>query len=184
MRSAFRLPDWSLRTRLLLLLVGLAVVGLAAADFASYRALHNYLYDRVDQQLESAVVPMTIFLTKEAGEGAQGEAQLGPGPATDGGGQDGRTGPGGPDPSQLPPGTFGQLRSPEGEVISHSSFEFGGEEVARPQLPGDLSATQVQEKVQPTTVGARGGGSESFRVAAVEFPSGAESIVAVPLGDT
>ena len=30
------------------------------ADFASYRALHNYLYDRVDQQLESAVVPLSI----------------------------------------------------------------------------------------------------------------------------
>ena len=67
MRSVFRLPDWSLRTRLVLLLVGLAVVGLAAADFASYRALHNYLYDRVDQQLESAVTPFSVRLSQQAG---------------------------------------------------------------------------------------------------------------------
>ena len=45
MRSAFRLPErLSLRARLLVLLVVLAAVGLATADFASYRALHNYLY--------------------------------------------------------------------------------------------------------------------------------------------
>ena len=67
MRSAFRLPDWSLRARLLALLVALAVVGLAVADFASYRALHNYLYDRVDQQLESAVAPLSIRLSQQAG---------------------------------------------------------------------------------------------------------------------
>src|ERR1700742_4375485 len=107
MRFAFRLPDWSLRTRLLLLLVGLAVVGLAAADFASYRALHNYLYDRVDQQLESAVQPFSARLSHKAGKapiggerqdggeagvggetGVGGEAgpRFGPGPAVAGGG--------------------------------------------------------------------------------------------------
>ncbi len=182
MRSAFHLPDWSLRARLLLLLVALAVVGLAAADFASYRALHNYLYDRVDQQLESAVLPMTIFLAQEAEEGAGVPEGFGPGPTT-------RSGEAGPGPgSQLPPGTFGQLRSPEGEVISHSVFEFGGEEVARPEVPSDLKATPVngptETTIEPTTVGERGGGSESFRIAAVEFPGGGESIVAVPLGDT
>ncbi len=74
MRSAFRLPDLSprslsLRTRLVVLLVALAVVGLAAADFASYRALHNYLFSRVDQQLESAFRPVTMFLGNKAGEG-------------------------------------------------------------------------------------------------------------------
>src|SRR6201996_767585 len=79
MRSAFRLPALSLRTRLLVLLVALAVAGLAVADFASYRALHNYLYDRVDQQLESAVMPMTIFLAKEAEEGGAATQECGPG---------------------------------------------------------------------------------------------------------
>src|ERR1700759_3379723 len=109
MRSAFRRPDLaprglSLRTRLVVLLVALAVVGLAAADFASYRALHNYLYDRVDQQLESAVVPMKVFLTDQAGATAAGSGQFGPGPGAGRDGAEGGGGPGGPGPSSLPPG--------------------------------------------------------------------------------
>jgi two-component system, OmpR family, sensor kinase len=185
MPSAFRRPDLSLRalslrTRLVLLLVALAVVGLAAADFASYRALHSYLYDRVDQQLESAVVPVTIRLVHQAEE-EQGEApSFGPGPGFEGGGP-------GPD-SQLPPGTFGQLRAADGEVVTHTSFEFSGEEQPRPEIPADLEATDLeagsQESISPTTVGQRGGGSEQFRVAAVQVSGGGESVVAVPLGGT
>jgi two-component system OmpR family sensor kinase len=177
MRSAFRLPDLSLRARLLVLLVGLAVVGLAAADFASYRALDNYLYGRVDQQLESSVVPMTIFLSRQAGEGVQA-GQFGPVPAGRGGD------PGGPRPdSQLPPGTFGQLRGSGGEVIHQTRFRFGGQEVPLPAVPSDLEATPLGA-IEPRTVGARGGGSEQFRIAAVKFPGGGETVVAVPLGDT
>src|ERR1700753_836630 len=102
MPSVFRRPErLSLRARLLVALVVLAAVGLAAADFASYRALHNYLYDRVDQQLESAVQPFSARLSHKAGEapsggegqaggetGAGGEAgpRFGPGPAVAGGG--------------------------------------------------------------------------------------------------
>src|ERR1700759_3688290 len=89
MRSAFRRPDLSLRglslrTRLVVLLVALAVVGLAAADFASYRALHNYLYDRVDQQLESAVGPVTARLLREAGEEGPVLRAIGPAPGSEG----------------------------------------------------------------------------------------------------
>src|SRR5882757_10939454 len=82
MRSVFRLPDWSLRTRLVLLLVALSVVGLAVADVASYRALHNYLFDRVDQQLETAVAPVTVRLLREAGD--ESNQTFGPGPAGEG----------------------------------------------------------------------------------------------------
>jgi two-component system OmpR family sensor kinase len=200
MRSAFRLPEQlSLRTRLLVLLVALAVVGLAAADFASYQALQNYLYDRVDQQLESAVGPMTIALSRQAEMEGTAAGQFGPGPrAAEGGGAEGgvergaagggaerSAGPGGPAPvSQLPPGTFGQLRDANGEVVARSSFRFGGEAVSRPNLPAGLEATSVGSQISPATVGERGGGSEQFRVAAVTFPTGAESVVAVPLGDT
>jgi two-component system OmpR family sensor kinase len=177
MRSAFRLPDWSLRTRLLLLLVALAVVGLAAASVASYRALHNYLYDRVDQQLESSVAPVSMSLAREAGTAAFGRTQSGPGPnfGTDGG-------PGGPGDSAPPAVVFGQLRDSAGEVVAHTGNEFFGREVAVPKLPADLEATPLNQ-ISPVTVGAREG-SEEFRVAAVETVDGGEAIVAVPLGDT
>src|SRR6201996_2157437 len=182
MRSVFRLPDWSLRARLLALLVALAVVRLAAADFASYRALHSYLSDRVDQQLESAVGPLTINLVQEVeGEGGGRAEGFGSPPA---GGVAGVGGPGGPGPaSQLPPGTFGQLRNEEGEVVKQTSFEFGDEEVPVPEVPADLEPTRIQE-ISPTTIGERGGGSEKFRAAAVKLPGGGSSVVAIPLGST
>jgi two-component system OmpR family sensor kinase len=187
MRSVFRLPDWSLRTRLLLLLVGLAVVGLAAADFASYRALHNYLYDRVDQQLESAVGPVTVRMLREAG--GEADQTFGPlpteGVAEAGGGLGGETsGPtgGGPPDGGLPGTAFGVLRNGQGEVVARTNSNFFGEEVPRPEIPADLEASS-SPGIKPFTVGERGGGSEEFRAAAVEVGEGV-SIVAVPLGDT
>src|SRR6201999_2370053 len=100
MRSAFRRPELSpralsLRTRLVVLLVALAVVGLAAADFASYRALHNYLFSRVDQQLESAFVPVTTHLLNEAGGEGPTIRAFGPAPGNEAAtGVEGATGKG------------------------------------------------------------------------------------------
>ncbi|HVV90302.1 MAG TPA: HAMP domain-containing sensor histidine kinase [Solirubrobacterales bacterium] len=176
MRSAFRLPErLSLRTRLLVLLVALAVVGLAVADFASYRALHNYLYDRVDQQLQSAVVPISIGLLHKA-ETGEGAGDVGPGPGFEGQGP-------GPN-SQLPSGTYGQLRSADGEVLAQNTFSYEREKVPVPAIPADIEVGTI-ESISPTTVGERGGGSEQFRAAAVTVSeNGAVSVVAVPLGET
>jgi two-component system, OmpR family, sensor kinase len=180
MPSAFRRPDLSLRglslrTRLVVLLVGLAVVGLAAADFASYRALHSYLYDRVDQQLESAVEPLSFQLAHKAdGEEAP---NFGPGP----GFEEGH----GPAPnSELPSGTYGELRTTDGEVLAHTRIKFLREDLPLPEIPASLEATSPED-VSPITIGERGGGSEEFRVAAVKLGnSGLISVIAVPLGAT
>jgi two-component system, OmpR family, sensor kinase len=196
MRSAFRLPErLSLRARLLVLLVALAVVGLAVADFASYRALHNYLYDRVDQQLESAIDPVSSFLTVKAGEGEPGRG-FGPGPGTEGGlagggegeggaGVGANGGPGGPGPGGgLPTTAYGQLRTAGGEVLARTSSRFFGEKVPTPELPADLEVT-TGGAISPVTVAERGGGSEDFRAAAVRVGgAGLVAVVAVPLGDT
>jgi two-component system OmpR family sensor kinase len=187
MRSVFHLPDWSLRTRLVVLLVALSVVGLAAADFASYRALHNYLFDRVDQQLETAVGPVTVRMLREAG--GEADQTFGPlpteGVAEAGGGLgDETSGPtgGGPPDGGLPGTAFGVLRNGQGEVVARTNSNFFGEEVPRPEIPADLEASS-SPGIKPFTVGERGGGSEEFRAAAVEVGEGV-SIVAVPLGDT
>ncbi len=180
MRSVFRLPDrLSLRARLLVLLVALAAVGLAVAGFASYQALQSYLYDRVDQQLESAIGPVTFTLAQDAGSEVPSQG-VGPTP------RDGGEKPGGPSPGgQLPPGTFGQLRNADGEVIEHTSLRYGREKVALPSLAGGLTPTPTTAKIKPVTVGQRGGGSEQFRAAAVKVgATGLVSIVAIPLGDT
>ncbi|HEY0277702.1 MAG TPA: HAMP domain-containing sensor histidine kinase [Solirubrobacterales bacterium] len=193
MRSAFRRPDGSpralsLRTRLVVLLVALAVVGLAAADFASYRALHSYLYDRVDQQLESAIGPVTSHLLREAGVEGPTIRAFGPAPgsgggeAATGGDEGGRAGA--PPGAHLPSAAYGQLRNAAGEVVSTTGSNFFGEKIAVPKVPANLAPATSLEAIAPVTVGERGGGSEQFRIAAVEFEGGAEAVVAVPLGDT
>jgi two-component system, OmpR family, sensor kinase len=181
MRFASRLPELSLRTRIVLAVVLLAAVGLAALSFVSYRALHSYLYDRVDQQLQSEVGPVTVALSHEveAREGRQLLPQQGGGlPPV--GGEAGRGGPG----AQLPPGTFGQLRLADGTVVAGGSFfSFGAGQPPKPALPRELQLSEPGE-AHPFTTGERGGGPESFRVLAVAGPGGLTTVVAIPLADT
>ncbi|MGH9225174.1 MAG: sensor histidine kinase [Acidimicrobiales bacterium] len=49
----------TLRTRLLLGLLGLVAVGLLASNLVTYRALKSFLYDRLDQQLVDSVRPLS-----------------------------------------------------------------------------------------------------------------------------
>jgi two-component system, OmpR family, sensor kinase len=181
MRSGFRLPDLSLRVRLLLALVLLAGIGLALADFVSYRALHNYLYDRVDQQLESAVAPASEAVTR----------QLSPGevPGLEAGGDRDKDQP--PEEpsdkepqSQLPPGTYAQLRAPNGRVLAQVLFAYGEKGLARPALPGSLRRPVPGARMGAVTVPERGEGSEEFRLTALPGPGKTTLVVAVPLTDT
>ena len=183
MRSGFRLPELSLRTRLVLAVVLLGAVGLAALSFVSYRALHSYLYDRVDQQLEAAVGPVTIELANEVRSGNSGELL----PPQNGGLQGEAPAGGGPGagPGGIQSVTFGQLRY-EGAVVigkSFTSFEEEGE-VPKPALPQNLEAGDEGE-ARTFTTGERGGGSESFRVLAAASPfADLTTVVAIPLADT
>jgi two-component system OmpR family sensor kinase len=181
MRSGFRPRDLSLRVRLLVALVALAAVGLVVADFVSYRALHSYLYDRVDQQLESSVAPMSMALAHQLPPGSlpalrkpRRVNRQGPPPEED-------LGPGGPS-SQLPPGTFGQLRLANGTVYE-VLVSLGETGLPRPDLPEELVAARPGA-ASPETVGQKGGGDASFRVIAVAGPAHTTTIVAIPLGDT
>ncbi len=183
MRSGFRLPELSLRARLVAAVVLLAAVGLTALSFVSYRALHSYLYDRVDQQLEAAVGPVGFDLVKEAQAGGRGEllpeAGSGPTPGLSGGG-------GGPG-AQWPSGTFGQLRY-GGEAVIGRTFTFAEGEAGapRPALPEGLEA-EADGDPRFFTTGERGSGSEQFRVlaAAGSGPlTGLTTVVAIPLADT
>jgi two-component system OmpR family sensor kinase len=180
MRSGFRLPELSLRVRLLLALVALAAAGLVALAFVSYRELDSYLTDRVDQQAQSAVPQVSIALygqLTESGTDRLGVGIGGPGAGTG-------LGPGpGPGP-QLPPGTYGQLLGRDGEIKAEVLFGYGETGLAKPQVPADLEPGTPHDRAEPVTVSARGGGSEKFRVLAAVGPAGTTTVVAVPLGDT
>src|SRR5207244_10289460 len=89
--------DMSLRLRLLLAVGAVALVALVASDVATYRYLRSFLYQRVDQSLESAHVGL------ERAANGQGSSNRG-GPPGDGGrpGEDGT--------ATRAPGTFAGAR--------------------------------------------------------------------------
>jgi two-component system, OmpR family, sensor kinase len=187
MRSGSRLPEVSLRLRLLALLVGLAAIGLAGVGLISYQELHSYLYDRVDQQLQAAFDPVAQALLQKSGpvpkrfappDALQGRRGFGAQPPAAAGGP-------GPSPvTQLPPGTYGELRARDGKPEAKVLFGYGETDLPRPALPAHVQASAGRGPPQPFTVGASGGSSTEFRVIAVAGPRGTSMFVAVPLSET
>jgi two-component system OmpR family sensor kinase len=86
----------------------------------------------------------------------------------------GRPGPPGPQ-ANLPPGTYGQLRGPDGNVLDHTTLTYGEDPLSPPDLPARMSAGQE------ITVDSKDG-SLSYRARAAPARGGAGlTIVAIPL---
>lgn len=181
----------SLRLRLLIGILALAAAGLLVLDVVSYKVLEDHLSERVDQQVESASRPLGARLRAKVDPEFQPPRGRLPGtfqdgardrPAGAGEGGRGDAPPRSIPPDELPPGTFGQLRSAEGEVLATVSFDYGDEGLARPDLGGSLPIADFDEPMRTTTVGSRHGDGQ-FRVGAVRGPDGLVTIAAIPLGD-
>jgi two-component system, OmpR family, sensor kinase len=162
----------SLSRRLVVGLLVLATIGLAILDVVSYAALRSYLSDRVDDQVQNALPLVGRALADDLQDG-QGAGFPSP--------PDGDQNPDGPDlvGPQLPPGTYGELRTADGTVLSHHGFGLTDDNAAsRPALPDDIADISPGETI---TVPAEGGGSD-FRVAVSRSPFSTElTVVAVPL---
>src|ERR1700741_5275003 len=102
----------SLRARLLLVLAGLAVAGLLAADIATYAALKSFLVDRVDSTLNGSARTLMGPLTGRGFAGGRDLAGL----------------------EELAPGVQIQTRDPEGNVVGSTVFP-GASEQGTPALP-------------------------------------------------
>ena len=76
----------SLRLRLLVALVPLFILGLAAADVATYASLQSFLLSRVDEQVTAAHIPMESYLNTAVYGSGNGPSDGGSG------GGDGRSG--------------------------------------------------------------------------------------------
>jgi two-component system OmpR family sensor kinase len=148
----------SLRVRLLLAVTTASLLGLVVADVAIYRALRSYLYDRVDTELDAAHRTITAVIDSPGA---------------------------GPTAAQLIPGTFFQLRDPNGAVLyTGPGYRFG--HPISPALPGAIpglvdgpDSTRVyfsEDAEQPN--------GPSFRVRAATLDSGLQVIVATPLDST
>jgi two-component system OmpR family sensor kinase len=101
----------TLRTRLLLALVALTMVGLAVAGFATYRQQQQFLIKRVDQQAADATRGMLDSLVEKWTQPREG----------------------------LSYGTYGELRDEDGVVLARGHVvEPGKPDLAAPQLPAQL----------------------------------------------
>ena len=143
----------SLRTRLLLALLGLVAVGLLVAGIATYTSLRSFLLERVDQQLREARGPVALTLASTQMPGFPDQS-------------------GGPGQPSLPPGTYGELRDAQGNVLNQISYSYGTEKQPTPQLPSPLPGTSTQNAGGTlfNTAGG-GGGGPRFRVLVQSVPT-------------
>lgn len=115
----------TLRTRLLLVLVGVVLIGLLVSGVVTYKSLQSFLVTRLDQQLENAPNQAARALTRC------------PPPPT----------PGNyvchsDNLPSVPSGTFGQLRVPGSTTISGWFLSSSSE--SQPNLPSSLDVSSVQ----------------------------------------
>lgn len=163
----------SLRGRLLLGMVVLVAAGLAVAAVTTYEEQRSFLLDRVDAQVESALVPVSfqlrVFDTRAA-QNARGPRRL-PTPRA--------RRPLGPTPAAiLPPGTFGELLGPSGQVVRQRRFSYGESAPPPPRLPARIPLSSGSGGARLFTVGS----GADLRYRAEAFRVGDQTaVVAVPL---
>jgi len=157
----------SLRTRLLLALLGLVAGGLLVAGIATYSSLRSFLLERVDQQLREARGPVALTLASGQIPGLPDQS-------------------GGPGRPSLPPGTYGELRDAQGNVLNKVSYSYGTETQPTPQLPSPLPGASARDLGGTLfDTGAADGSGPRFRVLVQSVPQVQRVlVVAVPLTET
>ena len=165
----------SLRARLLAALLALTAVGLLLLGGITYLEQRSYERDRVDQQARTAGPAVVGALAQEGIHGGDADSDGGGGP----GGAPRDPGGGGPRPgSGLPPGTYGQLRNPDGNVVGSHVFDYDQEITANPALPAAMPLGRA------FTAHGKGNDDSSYRVYAERNRLGYVTVVAVPLSGT
>ena len=144
----------SLRSRLLLGLLGLVSVGLIASNLLTYRFLERSLMDRLDEQVIAALDPVASRIAPE---------RRGPQPRI-----------------VVPGGTYGALLDSQGRVLTSASFGYVGEDIE--SLPRPELGAEDLDRRGPFTTDAEGGGAPRFRVVvATVSPGGGYFVVAMPM---
>jgi two-component system, OmpR family, sensor kinase len=158
----------SLRARLVAGLLIVAAAGLLLLGGVTYVKQRSFLYDRLDQQAQQAVPEVAHELIQRGGGD---DPYAGDSPHHGGPGR-------GP---SLPPGTYGQVRNPDGTVVSGQPgvvFGYPGNIPPAPKLPARLHSGDY------ATVGAVSGDGRYRVYADSPFAGAALTVVAIPLGDT
>jgi two-component system OmpR family sensor kinase len=159
----------SLRARLLAAVLALTACGLLLAGGITYVEQRSFQYDRVDQQLKAAIMPVSAALERASGRGGGG----------DNGGPDPGHGPGGGPNFGIPAGTYGQKRDASGRVFIDKVFSLNQTVTAEPALPAKLRTGRF------ITVNGQKGVDTRYRVLASVDPRDATvTVVALPLRAT
>ena len=152
----------SLRTRLIAGLMGLTVIVLVVVDIATYAFVQRFLVERVDRQIEASVGSAIAELTRVVPTDRE--------PST-------RTRP---LPPVLPPGTYIELRSPAGAIVSSLTFGFGDATYSPPTLPETLLPPSGREWTRVTSQD----GDVDYRVLIQPLIADDRAVViALPLGN-
>jgi two-component system, OmpR family, sensor kinase len=149
----------TLRSRMLLVTVALFLVGLGAANFATYQLLSSFLVGRVDDQLEAATTPVAAELERASvPTHREGEHE-----------------------SFLPDGTYAALVDTRGRVRREAEFAFRPG-APRPETPSRLIRSRAAsgDRTTLTTVRAVRGPTE-FRLIAEPLGDEGTVVVALPL---
>ena len=150
----------SLRVRLLLASVAVALVALVVADVTTYSALRRFLVQRIDQSLEAVHADIERALT--GGEPVSANAI-----------------------ATIAPDVFVQVRDSSGNVLVEGSPSRSDEDDVTPVLPDQLDpgATTAGPGEPHTffTVAGEGDGAPSFRVRGAELANGETLYLALPL---
>ncbi|MDQ6846682.1 MAG: HAMP domain-containing histidine kinase [Candidatus Dormibacteraeota bacterium] len=154
----------SLRRRLLLTLAPLFILGLVGVDIATYLSLQSFLETRLDEQILSVHTAVESVIknpnSADFGRGARGGVNL-----------------------TFPPGTFGEIVSPNGTVVAHQDFPgpAADDATASLALPGSLTA---QTYITVHGTGSASGNSFRAYVDTVQGDSnGNRLVVALPLDE-
>jgi two-component system OmpR family sensor kinase len=165
----------SLRLRLVVALVALLAAGLSAFFFGTYSLYRSSQYQNLDNQLRSSEPLIDQELDAAAGaEAGGGFGGQGNGPGT---GQGPPSNPGGgpSSPVLVPIGTYAELISASGTVLSH--VVQISDTAARPKLPTPLPAPTAQGRI--FTVGATSG-SSNYRILEDPARDGGTTVIAIP----
>ena len=166
----------TLRVRLLLALAVLFAIGLSGFGLVTTSLYNRTLSDRLDTQLHAAAPLMTAHLLVQAGVSEHASPLQGSGgPPSDSTQRGPSAASGGHDPSLfIPPGTWGELLSPSGEVLGVAAASTSA---GKPRVPSTLPAHGSAITVPPAS------GSSSWRLIATPSPGGTTTVVAVSTSD-
>ena len=153
----------SLRARLLIAVAAVALVGLVAADVATYTALRSFLVDRVDESLTAAHTPLIRSLFGPLDRSPGGDAGA---------------------LAAAAPGAYVELRSRDGTTLVSQSTR-GEFTTTRPRLPEQVSGLDSNHDESATffTVDSARGENGEFRVRAERLSDDSLLMVALPLDD-